>query len=55
MRSLQEEAAAEKSLREAGNNPSVTDIWDAAKLRTKAGQGCRQSIEKLESLLTRRI
>jgi len=39
MCSLQEEAAAEKSLREAGNNPSVTDIWDATKLRTKAGQG----------------
>ena len=35
----QEEALAEKALREAGNNPTVTEIWDATKIRTKAGQG----------------
>lgn len=36
---LHEQAKAEKSLRAAGSQPTVTDLSEATKLRTKAGEG----------------
>ena len=36
---LQEQAKVEESLRAAGSEPTLTDLWEATKLRTKAGQG----------------
>ena len=36
---FQEQAKIEKSLRASGNEPSRSEVWEATKLQTKAGQG----------------